>query len=455
MADSAIKTLPWSEPLPALAAPALAVIRGLVAAGFQAYLVGGAVRDLLLRRQPGDFDVATDAPPQEVIALFPQTKPVGAAFGVVLVIQDGTAVETATFRTESGYRDRRHPAEVSLTTSMLADARRRDYTVNGLYLDPQAGLILDPVGGIADCEARLLRTVGDPATRFQEDALRLLRAPRLAAQCDLTLEPTTRAALAQCREGIRHVSAERIGKEIGLLLTSPAPAAGLSLLAETGLLEIILPEVAAMQGVPQPPQYHPEGDVWTHTLLLFRHAASRSLALGLAMLLHDIGKPPTLVHADRIRFDGHAKLGAEMTRDICRRLRLPSTVSERTTQLVAQHLRFLDVQKMRPSTLKRFLRQEHFADHLELHRLDCLASHRQLANYDYCQTQLARLAEADLKPPALLTGRDLLDLGYREGPLIGEILRRLETAQLEGDVSDRAAAESWLVEHFPAPDARQ
>jgi poly(A) polymerase len=425
------------------------VVSRLIGAGHQAFLVGGAVRDLLLGQQPGDFDIATDASPQQIVELFLHTQPVGEAFGVVLVIQDGVAVETATFRTEGSYLDRRHPARVALTGDLVTDAQRRDFTVNALYLDPAQGRILDPVGGIADCRRRLLRTVGDATDRLREDALRLLRAPRLAAQCRLTVDPATKAAMATQKEGLRQVAAERIGQELGRLLTGPDPVLGLEMMAETGVLQIPLPEVMAMRGVPQPPQYHPEGDVWTHTMLMFRNSPSRSLPLGLAILLHDVGKPPTITHADRIRFNGHAKLGAVMTGDICRRLRFPRTVSDRAVDLVAQHLRFLDVQHMRPATLKRFLRQEQFAEHLELHRLDCLSSHRQLDNYDFCQLMLQQLATADLRPPPLLRGADLLALGFKEGPQIGRILRELETAQLEGKVGSREEALAWLREHHP------
>jgi poly(A) polymerase len=430
----------------------VAVARRLRAAGHAAYLVGGAVRDLVLDQRPGDFDVATSAPPDAIEALFPRTEAVGRAFGVVLVLQDGVPVETATFRSESGYSDGRRPDVVDFAAGLLEDARRRDFTVNALYLDPEAGTILDPCGGLADCAARLLRAVGDPDARFGEDGLRLLRAPRLAAQCNLHIDPDTLAAMTVRRSLLQQISAERVGQEIARLLTGPDPAMGLELLARSRLLEIVLPEVAALQGVPQPPEFHPEGDVWTHTLLMFRHSPQRSLSLGLAILLHDAGKASTLTFAERIRFDGHAKLGAEMTEQIGRRLRLPGEVVARASDLVAQHLRFLDVRNMRPSTLKRFLRQENFAEHLELHRLDCLASHGDLGHYEFCRQQLAQLGREELAPAPLLKGRDLLVLGYREGPRLGEILRALETAQLEGELQDRAQATAWVLAHYPPPD---
>lgn len=449
MNRNAINSYSWRLPLPPATRPAQEVIETLVAAGHEAYLVGGAVRDLLLGLPPGDGDVATSASPAEIAELFSHTEPVGLAFGVMIVIQDGTAVETATFRSEESYGDGRRPDRVVLSTSMAEDAERRDFTVNALYLDPAKRRLLDPVGGKADCEHRLLRTVGDPGARFQEDALRLLRAPRLAAQCGLTIHPDTLDALARYREGIRQVSAERIGKEISLLLTGADPARALETLAEVGLLELILPEVSALQGVPQPPEYHPEGDVWTHTMLMLQLSDNRSLALGLGILLHDVAKPLTITHADRIRFNGHTALGEQLTRNIGRRLRLPSRVVEQAAALVRDHMRFLDVKKMRPATLKRFLRLPYFAELLELHRLDCLASHTRLDNHDFCQRMRADLSQEDLKPLPLLRGRDLIALGYAPGPRLGQILRELETAQLEGEVKTRTGAEAWLQQNFP------
>jgi poly(A) polymerase len=449
MNREAIRSVPLPRPLPPAAAPAVAVARRLREAGHAAYLVGGAVRDLVLGLVPGDFDVATAARPEEVEALFARTEAVGRAFGVVLVFQDGVAVETATFRSERDYGDGRRPDDVAFDVGLAGDARRRDFTVNALYLDPADGRVLDPCGGLDDCDARLLRCVGDPADRFAEDGLRLLRAARLAARCALRVDPATRAAMAAHVAMLRRVSAERIGRELSRLLTVREPVPGLELLADTGLLAEALPEVAALRGVPQPPEYHPEGDVWTHTLLMFRHSPERSLPLGLAILLHDVGKPPTLRFAERIRFDGHAGLGAVMTREIGHRLRLPQAVVERAADLVDQHLRFLDVQRMRPATLKRFLRQEHFAEHLELHRLDCLASHGQLDHHEFCRRTLAELAADDLAPPPLLRGRDLLALGHAPGPRLGEILRAVETAQLEGELADREAALAWVRRLYP------
>ncbi len=452
MASPAIPTVPLPRPLPATAEPAVSVVRRLAAAGHQAYLVGGAVRDLLLGREPGDFDVATSAAPEQILALFPTGRQAGAAFPVVLVPRQGCLVETATFRVEGAYSDARHPDSVELTRSLADDACRRDFTVNALYLDPLAGVIVDPVEGVADCARRLLRCVGEPARRFGEDALRLLRAPRLAAQCGLTIDGETRAALATGREGIRRIAAERVGQELARMLTGPGPADAFAELAASGLLEIVLPEADAMRGVPQPPQFHPEGDVWTHTMLMFRHSPARSLPLGLGILLHDVGKPDTLTHTDRIRFHGHAARGAEMTLEIGRRLRYAAADVTRAADLVAQHLRFIEVRRMRPSTLKRFLRQPGFAEHLELHRLDCLGSHRDLGHWEFCREALARLSREELAPAPLLHGADLLALGYPAGPLLGRILRELETAQLDGELATRAAAEAWVRRRFPHRD---
>jgi poly(A) polymerase len=452
MMSPAIPTVPLPRPLPAAAAPAVGVVRRLAAAGHQAYLVGGAVRDLLLDHEPGDFDVATSASPEQIIALFPLARRAGAAFPVVLVIEQGSLVETATFRVEGPYSDARHPDSVDLTTSLPADARRRDFTVNALYLDPLAEVIVDPVGGAADCSRRVLRCVGEPGQRFREDALRLLRAPRLAAQCGLTIESETRAALAASREGIRRIAAERVGQELARILTGPGPADALEELAGSGLLAIVLPEVDAMRGVPQPPQFHPEGDVWTHTVLMFRLSPASSLALGLGILLHDVAKPVTFTRTDRIRFNGHAAKGAEMTLSIGRRLRFATADVACAADLVAQHLHFIEVRRMRPSTLKRFLRQPGFSEHLELHRLDCLGSHRELGQWEFCREALAGLSHEELAPPPLLRGDDLLALGYPPGPLLGRILRELETAQLDGELPTRDTAKAWVRRRFPHGD---
>lgn len=443
-------TREFTARLPGPAGPAVEVVLRLREAGHRALLVGGAVRDLVLGIEPGDFDVATDATPDDIGRIFPGSDLVGAAFGVMMVPAGDSIVETATFRREAAYSDGRHPDSVEFTDSPQLDSRRRDFTVNSLYLDPVENLILDFNGGLDDCRDRVLRAVGDPAVRFAEDGLRLLRAARLACQCGLTIERNTLDAMAGCADMLSVIAAERIGREFVRMLTGPDPAGGMEILRQTCLLRIFLPEAAAMHGVPQPPEFHPEGCVWTHTMLMLAAAEARHPAFRLAVLLHDVGKPETITDTDRIRFNGHAKVGADMTLAIAGRLRLPRQMGERAADLVAQHLRFIDVRRMKPSTLKRFLRQENFADHLELHRLDCLASHGDLDGYRFCRRMLREFAEEELSPPPLLRGRDLLEMGYRPGPLVGRILRELETAQLEGELGGRDAAMDWVRANFPA-----
>ncbi|MFN8178123.1 MAG: CCA tRNA nucleotidyltransferase [bacterium] len=416
------------------------IAKRLRASGREAWIAGGAVRDTLLGRTPHDVDVATSATPDEVVALWPQAQLVGAAFGVVRVPDGPETIEVATFRREGVYLDGRRPSEVSFGT-LEDDARRRDFTVNGLYLDPETGEITDLVGGRRDVEERRLRAIGDPAARFREDYLRLLRAVRLAAQLDFEIEAGTRAALGALAPLAADVAAERTRDELARLLTGSNAPRGLRLLHETGLMRVILPEVEAMGGVEQPPQYHPEGDVWTHTMLLFEHFDGPSLELAFGALLHDVGKPPTLERSDGvIRFPAHAKIGAAMTDDICRRLRLSNESRERVVSLVANHMRFLDVTRMKTSTLKRFLREPHFEDHLALHRADCLASHGHLDNWEFVRKAREELGEEGLRPPRLVGGDDLMALGWPAGPTLGAELRRLEELQLEGKITSREEA---------------
>ncbi len=431
--------------LPPEADAARAVIERLADAGHAAYLVGGAVRDLALERTPGDFDVATAARPETIAELFPHTQFVGAAFGVTLVIDAGHHVEVATFRRERRYLDGRHPEEIVFSESADEDALRRDFTVNALYLDPRSGEVLDTVGGLDDCRARVLRTVGDPAERFGEDGLRLLRAARLAAACGLEVAPDTLRAMGECRDMLSAVSVERIGQELAAMLTGPAPSRALDLLRETGLLELFLPEIAALHGVPQPPDYHPEGDVWTHTMLMLDALRSPDLVLALGALLHDVGKPDAMTRAgDRVRFHGHTSRGEDLARDILERLRFPRETVDRVVHLVSQHMRFYNVQEMRPATLKRFMRQANFPTLLELHRLDKLGADGDLSRYDFCRERLDDATAQDLAPPPLLGGHDLLALGVPPGPRVGELLRELETLQLEGRLADAEAARGWV-----------
>jgi poly(A) polymerase len=408
--------------------------------GRQAYLVGGCVRDLLLGREPKDFDVATDAPPDEVASLFPRAELVGAHFGVVLVRSDGRQVEVATFRSDSTYSDGRRPDSVRFETDPSQDARRRDFTINALMLDPSNGRILDFVNGREDLTAGIIRAIGDSETRFREDHLRLLRAVRFAASLGFAIEPETAAAIRKLSGAIQGVSAERVRDELSRILTEGGARRGFELLDELGLLREILPEVAAMKGVAQPPEFHPEGDVWRHTLLMLEGLRQPSVTQALGVLLHDVGKPPTFRVAERIRFDGHVTAGERMAAEILARLKFSSEQTERVVQLVANHMKFMDVSRMRESTLKRFLRQPYFEEHLELHRLDCLSSHGNLESYDFSVAKLADLKPADLKPPPLLNGRDLIALGFTPGPVFGKILAEVEDAQLESRIHSREEA---------------
>jgi len=419
---------------PVALAEAARVVRVLKAAGHEAWIAGGAVRDHLLGVEPHDADVATDARPERVAELFPGSRHVGAAFGVMLVPAGDGMLEVATFRSDGPYLDGRHPSRVSFGT-LEDDAKRRDFTVNGLYLDPETDEVRDLVGGRADLAARTLRAIGRAEDRFREDRLRLLRAIRLAAQLDFTIEADTRAAVTGLARLIRDVAAERVRDELLRILTGPRPGVGLHLLHDTGLLAQMLPDVAAMAGVPQPPEYHPEGDVWTHTVLLFDHLERPSPELALAALLHDVGKPPTLEHAaDRIRFPRHARVGADMAGRICRQLRLSTDSCERVTELVRHHMRFMDIRRMRTSTLKRFLRLPGFEEHLALHRADCLSSHRHLENWEFARAKLAEFPAEELRPPRLVDGHALMALGWERGPSLGEELRRLEELQLDGKI---------------------
>jgi poly(A) polymerase len=413
---------------------------------YQAYLVGGCVRDMELGREPADYDVCTDARPDRVQELFPRSLAVGAKFGVILVVEDGTQVEVATFRSDIGYSDGRHPDQVIFSDSPEEDVRRRDFTINGLLMDPASGEILDFVGGRADLRAGIVRAIGDPRMRFAEDKLRMMRAVRFAARFGFRIEPETMAAAKTLAPQITQVSPERIRDELTKLLTEGAARRGFELLDETGLLAVVLPDVARMKGVEQPPQFHPEGDVWIHTrMMLEKLQPNCSPTLAWGVLLHDVGKPPTFAPATgpgtRIRFDGHVEIGARMAEHICRNLRFPNDEIEQIEKLVANHLRFKDVQQMRIATLKRFVRLPRFSEeHLELHRLDCLASHGNLEAYTFVQQFLVETPPEKVYPPKLVTGDDLKGMGLVPGPRFREILLAVEEAQLEGRLHDRESA---------------
>ena len=453
------------------------IVRALRERGHQAFFAGGCVRDLLLGRDPADYDVATDATPQQVMQIFPQTFAVGEQFGVVLVPADPSgptgiparqgerskgAVEVATFRSDVGYSDGRHPDEVRFTKDPREDVQRRDFTINGMLLDPlildssapdsTANEILDFVGGREDLKAGIVRAIGDPERRFAEDKLRMLRAVRFAARFDYQIDPATLAAIQKLAPQIRQVSCERVREELTKMLTEGQARRAFELLDTTGLLPEVLPEIAAMKGVEQPPEYHPEGDVFVHTLLLLEKlpaGVSKTLAWG--ALLHDVGKPPTFrIAPDRIRFDGHVEVGVKMAAEICRRLRFSNHETDQILALVDNHMRFADVQRMKQSTLKKFLRLPAFEEHLELHRIDCLSSHGQLDAYDYSQEQLRSLPPEAIRPTPLITGRDLIEAGYEPGPRFKEILSAIEDAQLEGRLTSREAAMEFVRREFPA-----
>ena len=424
--------------------------------GYQALLVGGCVRDLLLGREAADFDVTTDAIPERVLQLFPHSLAAGAQFGVVLVPVNGHKVEVATFRRDVGYSDGRHPDQVLFAQRPEEDVSRRDFTINGLLMRHDTGEVLDFVGGQADLKARLIRAIGEPERRFAEDKLRMLRAVRFAARFGYAIEAATFAAIQKHGGEIRVVSAERIRDELTKLLTEGAARRAFELLDECGLLDQVLPEISAMKGVPQPPEFHPEGDVWIHTRMMLENlppGSSPTLAWG--VLLHDVGKPPTYrpasVTGDRIRFDNHAEVGTRMAVEICRRLRFSNDDTEQVSALVANHMKFKDVGQMRPATLKRFVRLPRFAEHLELHRLDCRASHGHLDAYQTMKDFLADTPIEQVQPPRLLTGDDLLKMGYAPGPQFQRILSTLEDAQLEGIVQTKQQAQRYVQKNYPLP----
>jgi poly(A) polymerase len=430
----------------------------LRAAGYQAYLVGGCVRDILLHREPADYDVATNATPERVEQIFPNSLTVGAQYGVVVVTTEThegarVQVEVATFRSDVGYSDGRHPDAVVYAKSAEEDVKRRDFTINGLLLDPQTNEVLDYVGGRDDLRSGIIRAIGQPEQRFREDKLRMLRAVRFAARFGYTIEPETLRAIQKLAPEIAQVSAERVRDELTKLLTEGAARRGFELLDETGLLPQVLPEISRMKGVEQPPQFHPEGDVWIHTRMMLEGLnAGCSPTLAWGVLLHDVGKPPTFAPPTgpngRIRFDRHVEVGTRMAEEICGRLRFSNADTEQVSALVANHLRFKDVPQMKPATLKRFARLDRFDEHLELHRLDCMSSHRNLENYEFMRRFLAETPPEEVHPARLLTGDDLISLGLRPGPRFKEILDTAEDAQLDGKIATHDDALRWAREHI-------
>jgi poly(A) polymerase len=456
---------------------ATSIIRTLRERGHRAYLVGGCVRDLLLGREPADYDVTTDATPDEVMRIFPDTYAVGAQFGVVLVplptrdvastvstetsggrdvagfvSAKANVVEVATFRSDIGYSDGRHPDQVRFSKDPREDVERRDFTINGLLLDPVTNQVLDFVGGRKDLEAGVIRTIGNPELRFAEDKLRMLRAVRFAARFGYAIEPETFRAIQKLASQIGQVSRERVRDELSKMLTEDRARQAFLLLDETGLLHEVLPEIEAMKGVEQPPQFHPEGDVFVHTLLLLNklpHPCPITLAWG--ALLHDVGKPATFrVAPDRIRFDGHVDVGVKIAEEICGRLRFSNDDTDQILALVDNHMRFAHVQQMKESTFKRFVRMPRFDEHLQLHRLDCQSSHGDLTSYNFTREKMAPMPPEIMRPAPLITGDDLIAAGYQPGPQFKEILSAVEDGQLEGRLRNRDEAMAFVGSEFPA-----
>jgi poly(A) polymerase len=456
-----------SIPASARQQSATQIVERLRAAGHAAYFAGGCVRDLLLGREPLDFDVATSATPEQVLDMFPRTFAVGAQFGVVLVVDayedKEILTEVATFRNDGAYSDGRRPESVSYTESAEQDVLRRDFTINGMLLDPEKLLasgnvdeaVLDFVGGREDLQKGMIRAIGDPSQRFAEDKLRMLRAVRFAARFGFEIEDKTLRAIRAAAPEIEQVSRERVREELTRMLTEGAARRAFELLEQTGLLVEVLPEVTRMRGVEQPPQYHPEGDVWIHTrMLLEQLPAGCSTTLAWGVLLHDVGKPATFRRApDRIRFDGHVEVGVRMAEEICHRLRMSNSDTDQILALVANHMRFADVEKMRDSTLKRFFRLDRFDEHLALHRMDCMASHRDLSLYQFAKERYETAEPEQIRPTPLITGDDLIALGYRPGPEFRSMLNLVEDAQLEGAVHTPEEALAMITDSFPKPSS--
>jgi poly(A) polymerase len=451
---------------------ATSTVQTLRQRGFQAYLVGGCVRDLLLGREPADYDVASNATPEQVMSIFPEAYAVGAQFGVVLVpvprrdvargvptdaASKSRTVEVATFRSDIGYSDGRHPDEVRFSQDPREDVARRDFTINGLLLDLVSGEVLDFVGGRKDLDAGIVRTIGDPELRFAEDKLRMLRAVRFAARFEYSIEPATFRAMQAMADQIQVVSRERVREELTHMLTEGHARRAFLLLDESGLLARVLPEIFAMKGVAQPPDFHPEGDVFAHTLLLLENLPRACpLTLAWGALLHDVGKPPTFRVADRIRFDNHVEVGVKMAEEICQRLRFSNDDTAQIVSLVENHMRFSHATRMSASTLRRFLRMPRFDEHLALHRADCLASHGDLSTYEFVMQKREEIPPQNMRPAPLVTGDDLIAAGHIPGPKFREILNAVEDAQLEGRLTSRDAALEFVrrkfpVERFPNP----
>jgi poly(A) polymerase len=426
---------------------AVEIVRALKSAGHEAFLVGGCVRDFLRGVEPKDFDVATSARPEQVEKLFSKTIPVGVQFGVQIVLRGDIPYEVATFRTDGDYKDGRHPQGVSFSNPK-EDALRRDFTVNGIFYDPISEKVIDYVDGERDLKAKKIRAIGDPVKRFTEDKLRILRAIRFAVNLGFEVEPETMTAIRALAKQIHEVSPERIRDELIKLFTGPDPGRGLLLLDEAGLLPVILPEVEQMKGVQQPPEFHPEGDVFIHTKLVLDQVPNAPVPVALGALLHDIGKPPTFKIAERIRFDGHDRVGMQMAVKICKRLKFSNDQTDAIAEVVGGHMRFKDVKQMRLATLKRFMAKPTFSDELAMHRADCMASHKDISNWEFLKQKLLEIPAEQIKPKPLLTGTDLLNAGYPAGPEMGRILKAVEEKQLEQELTGADEALAWVKKEF-------
>jgi poly(A) polymerase len=423
---------------------ALTVVKRLREAGYESYFAGGCVRDMLLGKPPQDFDVTTNARPEDIRALFAHTVPIGAQFGVMLVLIDGQSFEVATFRHDGAYLDGRRPSEVRYG-SLEEDILRRDFTINGMIYDPVEDRLIDRVGGRADLEARIIRAIGDPRRRFEEDRLRMVRAIRFAAGLDFTIEENTFAAIREMAMTITDISWERIGDELTRILTEGGARKGFELLDSAELLKILLPEIAAMKGVEQSRDYHPEGDVFTHTMLTLSHLGSATETLAFGCLLHDVGKPVCIRRdGGRLTFYGHTETGAGMAVEILKRLKRSRASWERVAYLVRNHLRHTQAPAMRLSTLKRFLGEPGIDELLELTRIDALSSNGDLQYYRFCVEKAAELKREEIHPEPLLRGRDLIEMGFVPGPIFHDILAQVEEAQLGGDLSSREEALEWV-----------
>src|SRR6184192_3815899 len=425
-------------------------------AGHIAYFAGGCVRDMVRGLTPKDYDIATDARPEVVQRIFPRTYAVGAHFGVIIVLENDFQFEVATFRSDEAYIDGRHPTAVHFS-SPEEDARRRDFTINGMFYDPVAEEVIDLVGGRADIEARLVRAIGDPAQRFAEDRLRMLRAVRFATVLGYEIDTQTWDALVANASSINQISAERIREELVRIFLSSNRVRGWDLLDSGGLMGAILPELEALKGVLQPEQFHPEGDVFVHTRLMLQLLPEEvSVPLVFAVLFHDVAKPVTATvdKTGRIRFNEHDRIGAEMTDAVMRRLRFSGAEIDATVEMVRQHMVFKDTPKMRVAKLKRFMVRPTFEEELELHRVDCMSSHGMLDNYDFLLRKREEFANEPIIPPPLLRGDDLIALGFKPGPEFGEILEAVETRQLEGRLRNADEALEWVKKRYLSGDRK-